>query len=374
MGRVSCCVLLSGLAAGVAMLAAPGPVRAQTAAVERTPDGGARVVVRATSGADLFSLTALAPAPLFSWRAGLRYRQALPEQAGEGCSVVMIEFVCVLPHGAAARPPDLYGERGHDYVYLHEAGGPVRLHGGPGNDTVSLFERGAQDGARPLANTPLDALRSEVYVGAGDDSVGQAGRDQLQLYGPLPGSCRSGPLAPLGAVVYGGPGSDRVCDTLGDDRLVVRDGEIDAAGCTDGRDVVVADRADAVLGDCEQVERAGRPGRQGAAAFETIVDENEGLDRVSLAVAVACQADGPRFCPVRLRLSWPGSGKQLGKQLQFGVARGFVARPLFLLHEYTLERLARTGVRATTFTELRSGRLVRTSRLLRVALPPESGS
>lgn len=359
------CLLLAGLAAGVVLLCGAGPVRAQTAAVEQTADGGALVVVRATSGPDSFSVAAGGPSSLPSWRVGFMYRALLPEQAGAGCSVVMFEFECVLPDGAAPRPPALYGEQGADLVDLQHAGGPVLVYGGPGDDTIRTAGPGGQSGGQPVAG-----VRSEIYAGTGDDSVGQFGSDPWQLYG-LPGSCRSGPQAPAGAVLYGGPGSDRVCDTVGEDRLVIRDGEIDAVACGDGRDVVVADRVDAVLGECERVERAGPPGRQAAAAYETLVWEQEGYDRHILAVAVGCQADGPAFCPVRLRLAWPGRNRQFGPVREFGVARGYAARLLFRFLEDTLDRLARTGVRATTFTELRSGRVVRASRLLRVPRLPE---
>jgi hypothetical protein len=371
MGRAVRRVVLAGLAAGAVMLCGGGLSRAQTAAVERTADGGSAMVVHATSGRDYFASSFLDAGGLpsrFAWRVGFRLGpQLLPMQAGEGCtiSVTMFEFECALPDGAAPRPPLLYAEQGDDGVDLHLAGGPVVLYAGPGDDTVRTAGPGRQSGGQPVAG-----VRSEIYAGTGDDSVGQFGSDPWQLYG-LPGSCRSGPQAPAGAVLYGGPGSDRVCDTVGEDRLVVTDGEIDLAACADGRDVVVADRVDAVLGECERVERASPPRRQAAAAYETLVWEQEAYDRHILAVAVGCQADGPAFCPVRLRLTWPGRNRQFGPVREFGVARGYAARLLFRFLEDTLDRLARTGVRATTFTELRSGRVVRTSRLLRVPRLPE---
>jgi hypothetical protein len=377
MGRAVRRVVLAGLAAGAVLLCGGGLARAQTAAVERTADGGAAMVVHATSGRDYFASSFLGAGGLpsrFAWRVGFRSGpQLLPEQAREGCtaSVTLFEFECVLPDGAVPRPPVLYAEQGDDGVDLHLAGGPVVLYAGAGDDIVTAVRTDGAGVSQPPAGAPLAGVRSEIYGGTGDDSINRFGHDWLQLYGPLPASCRTGPHAPLGAVLRGGPGQDRVCDTLGDDRLVVSDGEPDAAGCTDGRDLVVADQFDFVVGECERVERAGR---HAAAAFEVITEVVEAYDRHLLVVVVGCQSDGPAWCPVRLRLTWPGRGKQLGKVQEFGMARGYTVRPFFRFLEDTLDRLARTGVRATTFTELRSGRVVRTSRLLEVPPLPEGGN
>ena len=52
-------------------------------------------------------------------------------------------------------------------------------------------------------------------------------------------------------VLTGGLGRDVINGGAGADRLLVRDGTRDVAGCGSGRDTVWADGADVVLGDCE---------------------------------------------------------------------------------------------------------------------------
>jgi RTX calcium-binding nonapeptide repeat (4 copies) len=52
-------------------------------------------------------------------------------------------------------------------------------------------------------------------------------------------------------VLTGGLGRDVINGGAGADRLLVRDGTRDVAGCGTGRDTVLADGADVVLGDCE---------------------------------------------------------------------------------------------------------------------------
>jgi len=53
--------------------------------------------------------------------------------------------------------------------------------------------------------------------------------------------------------LIGGAGRDLVHGGPGADRLLLRDGERDRAACGPGRDVVLADGADVVLGDCEEM-------------------------------------------------------------------------------------------------------------------------
>ena len=52
-------------------------------------------------------------------------------------------------------------------------------------------------------------------------------------------------------VLTGGPGQDVLRGGRGSDRLLLRDGSRDVAACGPGRDTVLADGADVVLGDCE---------------------------------------------------------------------------------------------------------------------------
>ena len=85
--------------------------------------------------------------------------------------------------------------------------------------------------ATASASSIVGTDRSETLRGtSGPDKLyGLAGRDRL-----IGGTGRD--------VVYGGPGADR---------LLLRDGERDRAACGPGRDTVLADGADVVLGDCE---------------------------------------------------------------------------------------------------------------------------
>ncbi len=66
----------------------------------------------------------------------------------------------------------------------------------------------------------------------------------------------------------GGPGADVLDGGAGDDLLRARDGWPDRVGCGDGADRVLADTADAVGDDCEQVERAAVPAAPGAGGAE----------------------------------------------------------------------------------------------------------
>lgn len=77
--------------------------------------------------------------------------------------------------------------------------------------------------------------KDRVYGGAGDDILwGYGGVDRL----------------------YGGAGRDELIGGAGADRIGARDGARDFVFCGGGRDVVFADRVDAVSRDCEVVRRA----------------------------------------------------------------------------------------------------------------------
>lgn len=55
--------------------------------------------------------------------------------------------------------------------------------------------------------------------------------------------------------IVGGRGHDTISGGNGHDRIDARDNETDRIVCGTGRDVVLADRRDAVSGDCEHVRR-----------------------------------------------------------------------------------------------------------------------
>lgn len=94
-----------------------------------------------------------------------------------------------------------------------------------------------------VAATIEGTARGERLLGTAraDTVLGRGGPDRLLG--------RGGP-----DLLVGGTGADRVDGGAGDDRLALdQDGARDRASCGPGRDVVTADRADAVPADCEVV-------------------------------------------------------------------------------------------------------------------------
>ncbi len=107
------------------------------------------------------------------------------------------------------------------------------MHGGPGDDS----QDGGPGNDRIFANHGRDVTDG----GPGDDVLWALLRADV-----------TGPGDIAGDVVRGGEGNDRIR---------VRDGELDAIACGPGFDVANVDFADAVDGDCERVRRrAPRPG------------------------------------------------------------------------------------------------------------------
>jgi Gametolysin peptidase M11 len=71
---------------------------------------------------------------------------------------------------------------------------------------------------------------------------------------PPTGHSRSRKPKVKGRRLRGGPGPDVVRGGPGNDTLLLRDGQRDSARCGGGRDLVLADRRDVVLRDCEVVK------------------------------------------------------------------------------------------------------------------------
>jgi hypothetical protein len=101
---------------------------------------------------------------------------------------------------------------------------------------------------------------SVIGLARGAVIVGTSGPDRLigtsradELYG-LGGNDR---LAGRGAtdLIDGGAGRDRLFGGPGTDRIAANDRSVDTVACGGGRDVVDADRSDAVAADCEAVSR-----------------------------------------------------------------------------------------------------------------------
>jgi hypothetical protein len=354
LGRAGRRGAVAGLAAAALLASVCAAALAGTVAVERSADGRAGVVFRGSSAHEGIRLSSLGTTDRV-WQVGQAERLGATIQAGESCTIPSYSVIeCVLPDGVPSRPAVVYGEAGSDVVDLHLVGWPVLAYGGPGDDDITSGELLGQGG--PLGPTPPG---SEIFGGPGDDQLNEFGADWGNRQRYPPSSCRNR-RALFGAKLVGGPGQDRVCDTAGDDLMVVRDGEQDLAGCTAGRDVVVADRLDFVGGACEQIRRAGR---HGALAFDLYGSNDEGT---WVEVFAGCQADGPRLCDAELRLREPGRDGRLLRRKRFRVVRGEVIVLVFPWDDEPVNRLARTGVRATVVTKLRSGRVMRATRLLDV--------
>lgn len=104
--------------------------------------------------------------------------------------------------------------------------GPDRLEGGEGDDALA----GGNAGDRLDGGAGADVLRGDT---GRDVLLGGAGPDRLA----------------------GGRSDDRLDGGPGDDRINARGGGRDRIRCGPGRDAVLADREDRVLGDCERVLR-----------------------------------------------------------------------------------------------------------------------
>jgi Ca2+-binding RTX toxin-like protein/DNA-binding beta-propeller fold protein YncE len=132
-----------------------------------------------------------------------------------------------------AGPDSMFGKGGDDKIfgkagddYLDGEYGKDEIHGEEGNDTIA--GRGNDD---------------LLYGGPGDDYItGDRGADRIFGQGG-------------NDTLFGNLGPDLVDGGAGDDRINVVRGEIDTVRCGPGRDVVFADPADHVAGDCESVRR-----------------------------------------------------------------------------------------------------------------------
>src|SRR4051812_46559666 len=186
------------------------------------------------------------------------------------------------------------------------------VDGGPGIDTidqdyssryattispVAITLGGAADDGRPGENDDLrgverivlsgggrvvgsDAAEEIVFrqvgtdgelIGAGGDDVLQAGDGNDRVDGGPGADSLDGGFGD--DTITGGPGKDTISAALaggdcgpswckypyGNDTIDARDGEVDSVTCGAGTDRVLADPADVVATDCEQVERGSAP-------------------------------------------------------------------------------------------------------------------
>ena len=144
-------------------------------------------------------------------------------------------------------PGRVVGTDGPDEIVFSQVGSDSELVGGGGDDRL----RGG-DGADRLDGGAGD---DNIDGGFGDDTItGGPGRDVISA------DLAGGDCGPLWCKY-----------PYGNDTVDVRDGEVDSVTCGAGTDRVMADAADVVAPDCEQVDRAGGaaaasgPARSGAA-------------------------------------------------------------------------------------------------------------
>jgi hypothetical protein len=151
--------------------------------------------------------------------------------SGEGDNVTGVESVDF------ERTGNFRGDDGANSVVVTEIAGAGTFEGLGGADRL----------------TAGDASGDRIDGGAGDDELqGGFGDD----------------------TVTGGPGRDRIasdrparcnevhCDVTGgygNDRVEARDGEVDSVECGPGEDTVIADAADTVAPNCENVQRSAGP-------------------------------------------------------------------------------------------------------------------
>jgi Ca2+-binding RTX toxin-like protein len=142
----------------------------------------------------------------------------------------------------------LHGRKGADRLY--GLGGADRLEGQNGDD---LLVGGAG------ADYVLGSLGNDRVVGgAGKDLLdGNAGNDVIDARDPrkfVPADCVPPPADRKRQTCWDPPLAEPVFGGGGNDRILSRDGRLDAVRCQAGYDVVVADRRDRVHG-CELVRR-----------------------------------------------------------------------------------------------------------------------
>jgi hypothetical protein len=157
--------------------------------------------------------------------------------------------------------------------------------------------------------------------------------------------------------------------------IAVKDGEPDMVGCTNGRDLVVADRFDWVGGNCDTVRR---PGRYGALPVWLYAYDPE-FDDITWLFFVGCPVDGPKLCAgeLRGRNPQPPAAKRsrgLYRTKRFRVRRGRVAGLSFVPPKRLVDGSVRFGVKAVVLTELPDAGQLRVERTFKPARLPEEGS
>jgi uncharacterized repeat protein (TIGR01451 family) len=221
-----------------------------------------------SSPADAVVLTAITPAGLaitrFTCLGGGPPAPGVPSPIGfYGCGTVsgrLLGALGTLAPGASA---------GANLRLAATTAGPVVMTASvesstadpqPGNNAVSVTST-VRLNPGACANVQSGTFRADVLTGtsAGDKLLGQGGNDTVR--GDRGADCLDG--GPGADQLFGGPGPDKLKggtgkDTInggpGNDVIDARDGSVDKVACGPGRDVVKADRRDALTG-CERRRR-----------------------------------------------------------------------------------------------------------------------
>ncbi len=135
---------------------------------------------------------------------------------------------------------------------------------------------------------------------------------------------------------------------------MVKDGEADMAGCTAGKDTVVADRLDFVAGDCETIRRRGPIG-----VLPVALDADTEFD-VPWFFVLGCPMDGPKVCVGELRVRRPQPPKAekprgLMVSKPFRVPRGRLTSVTVNPPYPDVDQALDWGVRAVTITDCLQG-------------------
>ena len=251
----------------------------------------------------------------------------------------------------------LDGGAGDDY--LEPQGGREAIAGGPGLDTLSYRLSCCQPSGPAIVTLDgvandgddgpggqVDNVGSDVEVISGstgaDSFTGDAGANSfhgLEGADTLAGGAGDDYLYGEAGDdrLTGGAGGDQLDGGRGDDTLDSRDGVLDSVVCGPGLDSVIADRSDAVAGDCERREIADAAVASAAPQAPIVSAAGASGDAGAVAGAVA-RAARVSIAPVatlrgrllRLRLRCPSrtlaggvsaTARIEGRQRSLGSAR-----------------------------------------------------
>lgn len=172
-------------------------------------------------------------------------------ERGQGCtgSPVVVCLLDFLPAGMET-PIRFWVDVGDPGVRQIRVDVSAGNDGSPADNTAAATLSIRAPGSSGAGGTAVKAVRKGVRRFGTARADRLVGTDYADL---LRGGGGGDSLIGLGGndTLVGGAGRDTISAGPGNDRIVVRDGSRDVVACGPGRDTVVADRVDAVAGDCE---------------------------------------------------------------------------------------------------------------------------